>query len=141
MGYIKRALEHICRRQDEIRALNECQLSTMQRIEEASRKAKDELVTIADLINDVAEMREEAQEFNLKWKMGMETYASDMLTELRLLREQLAGTGKPNELKVQPVETSNGKTLFLVTGEELSELLTACRGAVLKMKGENHENE
>lgn len=137
MVYIKRALDHICRRLDDINAAKYPMIS----IEKEANKAKDELVTIADLINDVAEMREEAQEFNLNWKRDMEIYAGDLLTELHLLREQLAVDNKPKELKVQPVETSDGKTLFLVTGEELSELLTACRGAVLKMKGENHENE
>lgn len=37
-------------------------------------------------------------------------------------------------LEVKPVETTDGKTMFLVTGEQLSDLLMACRSATLQMK-------
>ena len=113
MGYIKEALNHICHRMDEIRDLNRCQLDALQKISEAQRKTKDELVSLNNMLSDLGEMLEE---------------------------QQTAGRDS-QLLRVMPAENTGKEALFVVTGNELANLLTACRGAVLKMKGESHENE
>lgn len=113
MGKIKDALVHICHRMDEIRDLNRCQLAELQKISEAQRKSKDELVSMNNMLIDLGEMLEEQQT-----------------------------AGKDAQLlRVMPAENAGKEALFVVTGDELANLLTACRGAVLKMKGEQHENE
>lgn len=113
MGKIKDALDHICHRMDEIRDLNRCQLVELQKISDAQRKSKDEademiqvLVALNNMLCDFGEMLEEQQ-----------TEGQDA---------QL--------LRVMPAENAGKEALFVVTGDELANLLEACSGATLRMK-------
>ena len=106
MGKIKDALDHICHRMDEIRDLNRCHLAELQKISEAQRKSKDELVALNNMLSDFGEMLEEQQ-------------TAGQYAQL---------------LRVMPAENAGKETLFVVTGDELANLLEACSGATLRMK-------
>lgn len=106
MGKIKDALGHICHRLDDIRDLSRMQLSTVVEIKTDQKKIKDELVSLNNMLSDFGEMLEEQQ-----------TAGQDA---------QL--------LRVMPAENAGKETLFVVTGDELANLLEACSGATLRMK-------
>lgn len=76
-------------------------------------------------------------------KMQEELVRMNTLLEglLEKLEEQQTAGQDAQLLRVMPAENAGKEALFVVTGDELANLLTACRGAVLKMKGEQHENE
>lgn len=106
MGVIKDGVNHICKRLDDIRTM----LQQIKYEAEAIRRRVDaihsEIDTRNDMIND---------------------FCGDLLEALK--------EGKPpKELTVQPVEAPGSEKLFLVTGEELCNLLEACKGAKLQMK-------
>ena len=106
MGVIKDGINHICKRLDDIRML-------LMKIADTERNSQLELDRIRCEI--------------LTRNERINNFCGDLLEELK--------EGKaPKELTVQPVETSGGEKLFLVTGEELCSLLEACKGAKLQMK-------
>lgn len=104
MGKIKDALDHICHRMDEIRDLNRCQLVELQKISDAQRKSKDELMKIHDMLCDY------------------------------VLEEQQTEGQDAQLLRVMPAENAGKEALFVVTGDELANLLEVCSGATLRMK-------
>lgn len=105
MGVMKDGINHICKRLDDIRMLLMKIAETESDKRQVLEGLRRELVTQNNVLCDFGEMLEEAK------------------------------TGKPpKDLTVQPVEKSNGEKLFLVTGEELCNLLEACRGAKIRMK-------
>lgn len=105
MSVIKDGIQHICRRLDDIRGL-------MRDINQESTAQshelaviRRELVTQNNTLCDLMEKLEEAQNAN-----------------------------SAPTITVKPVDTSKGETLFLVTGDELCNLLEACKGATVRMK-------
>lgn len=61
--------------------------------------------------------------------VSMNNFANDAVDEVL---EILEGNGKMTAgITVTPLETAGGETMFLVSGSELSDLLTACRAAAL----------
>lgn len=106
MGKIKDALERIV---DLLVTIRECECKNADRnylIERDVIKIKEELVTLNNMLNDFGEMLEEQQ-----------TASQDA---------QL--------LRVMPAENAGKEALFVVTGDELANLLEACSGATLRMK-------
>ena len=113
MSVIKDGIQHICRRLDDIRDLLHVMHQEQKTLNRLVEKTKDEAVVMNDLLEEQQEDLEE------------------------LLTVPYRGT-----LEVKPVETTDGKTMFLVTGEQLSDLLMACRSATLQMKErEAHDDE
>lgn len=106
MGKIKDALDHICHRMDEIRDLNRCQLAELQKISEAQRNSKNELVALNNMLCDFGDM----------------------------LEEQKMASQDAQLLRVMPAENVGKEAMFVVTGDELANLLEACSGATLRMK-------
>ena len=105
MGVMKEGINHICKRLDDIRTLLMKIAETESDKRQVLEGLRRELVTQNNVLCDFGEMLEEVK----------------------------AGE-PPKDLTVQPVERSNGEKLFLVTGEELCNLLEACRGAKIRMK-------
>lgn len=131
MGKIKDALDHICHRMDEIRDLNRCQLAELQKISEAQRNSKNELVALNNMLCDFGDMLEEQQ-----------TAGQDALVMLNnvlcdfgeMLEEQKMASQDAQLLRVMPAENVGKEAMFVVTGDELANLLEACSGATLRMK-------
>lgn len=106
MGKIKDALDHICHRMDDIKFMFEKELSVLGSIEMHQKEIQQELVALNNMLCDFGEMLEERQ-----------TAGQDA---------QL--------LRVMPAENAGKEALFVVTGDELANLLEACSGATLRMK-------
>ena len=110
MGKIKDALDHICHRMDEIRDLYRCQLVELQKSSEAQRESKDELVALLVALNN-------------------------MLCDFGEMLEEKQTEGQDAQLlRVMPAENAGKEALFVVTGDELANLLEVCSGATLRMK-------
>lgn len=107
MRKVNEALNHICHRLDDIRDLLRSVLQEQVDIKQYAMKVKDEAVEIADLLEDQNE-------------------------QLDMLLSMPGG----RTLEVKPVETTDGKSMFLVSGDELANLLQACSGATVRMKKE-----
>lgn len=106
MGVMKDGINHICKRLDDIRTLLQQIKYEAEGIRQGVEVTRRETNTRNNMIND---------------------FCGDLLEALK--------EGKPpKDLTVQPVEAPGGEKLFLVTGEELCNLLEACRGAKLQMK-------
>lgn len=106
MGKIKDALERIVVLLETIR---KCECTNVDRnylIERDVIKIKEELVTLNNMLCDFGEMLEE---------------------------QQMAGQDA-QLLRVMPAENAGKEALFVVTGDELANLLEACSGATLRMK-------
>ena len=110
MGVIKDGINHICRRLDDIRDLNRCQLAELQKSSEAQRESKDELVALLVALN------------NMLCDFG------------EMLEEQKEKQQDQQLLRVMPAENAGKEALFVVTGDELANLLEACSGATVRMK-------
>lgn len=108
MGVIKDGIKHICKRMDDIKSLLNVELYQLQnnQLRELD-KIKKEIVAMNDMLNDFGEMLED-----------------------------LTQGDADHTIQVQPVNSSKGETLFLVSGDELCNLLEACKGATVRMKKE-----
>ena len=106
MGKIKDALDEICSLLDSIRFQSKITMTTLAEIRIDQKKIKDELVTLNNMLCDFGEMLEE---------------------------QQMAGQDA-QLLRVMPAENAGKEALFVVTGDELANLLEACSGATLRMK-------
>lgn len=106
MGKIKDALYEICSLLDSIKYQSRLTMTELTEIRNDQKKIKNELVTLNNMLSDFGEMLEEQQ-----------TAGQD---------EKL--------LRVMPAENAGKEALFVVTGDELANLLEACSGATLRMK-------
>lgn len=113
MGKIKDALNEICSLLDSIRFQSKITMTTLdelQKSSEAQRESKDELmallVALNNMLSDFGEMLDEHKE--------------------KQQDQQL--------LRVMPAENAGKEALFVVTGDELANLLEACSGATVRMK-------
>ena len=112
MSAIKDGINHICRRLDDIHGL-------LRKVAEIADDSKQ--LTEAIRLNTVGIRREIVTQ-------------NDMLNDFGEMLEELPEGKTAGEVTVKPVETGSGEKLFLVTGEELCNLLEACKGAKLTMK-------
>lgn len=106
MGKIKDALDEICDLLGSIKRQNGFKLDMLLDIKTEQKKIKDELVSLNNMLSDFGEMLEE---------------------------QQMAGQDA-QLLRVMPAENAGKEALFVVTGDELANLLEACSGATLRMK-------
>ena len=110
MGKIKDTLYEICSLLcsllDSIKYQSRLTMTELTEIGNDQKKIKDELVALNNMLSDFGEMLEEQQ-----------TAGQDA---------QL--------LRVMPAENAGKEALFVVTGDELANLLEACSGATLRMK-------
>ncbi len=110
MRKVNEALNHICHRLDDIRDLLRSVLHEQGDIKSIAMRAKDEAVVISDLLEDQNEQL-----------------------------DMLLSTPGGRVVEVKAVETTDGKSMFLVSGDELVDLLQACSGATMRMKKEAEE--
>lgn len=131
MGKIKDALYEICSLLDSIKYQSRLTMTELVEIRNDQKKIKDELVTLNNMLSDFGEMLEEQQ-----------TAGQDALVMLNnvlcdfgeMLEEQKMASQDAQLLRVMPAENAGKEALFVVTGDELANLLEACSGATLRMK-------
>lgn len=125
MGVIKDGIKHICKRLDDLRDIERNKMDWLQKIAIGCSRSHSDLMTLSNILNDLSEKLEKKKAFDECWKMDM-----------RNCLAQMAEKDAKQTITVAPVETSKGETLFLVTGDELCNLLEACKGATVRMKKE-----
>ena len=138
MGKIKDALDKICDLLGSIKRQNGIKLDMLLEIKTEQKKIADELVTLNNMLNDFGEMLEEQQ-----------TAGQDALVMLNnvlcdfgeMLEEQKMASQDAQLLRVMPAENAGKEALFVVTGDELANLLEACSGATLRMKKKEGEKK
>lgn len=107
MRKLNDALDQMCSLLDSIKMVLSKVLQVQCEISRDVLKVKEEAVEIADLLEDQNE-------------------------QLDMLLSMPGG----RTVEVKPVETTDGKSMFLVSGDELANLLQACSGATVRMKKE-----
>lgn len=125
MGVIKDGIKHICKRLDDLRDIERNKMDWLQKIAIGCSRSHSDLMTLANILNDLSEKLEKKKAFDECWKMDMRNCIAKM-----------AEKDTKQTITVEPVETSKGETLFLVSGDELCNLLEACKGATVRMKKE-----
>lgn len=95
---------------------------------------KDGVNHICKRLDDIHALLKVIVEVEIDKKQVLEVIRNNVKSDRSEMKEWLKTGKKPQDLTVQPVEKSNGEKLFLVTGEELCNLLEACKGAKLQMK-------
>lgn len=134
MGKIKDALELIAERLANIRDLQKIQINDLREIKDDQKGIKYVMTDLIDKLDDLQEFIQSIDRIGDRQKDELISL-NNMLSDFgEMLEEQQMAGQDAQLLRVMPAENAGKEALFVVTGDELANLLEACSGATLRMK-------